>query len=210
VAPRLHRSDARQSFDVTILAGIPVKGFATAKGRLSSVMDSDRRARLAAAIASRAIDAARDAGFDVVVVTGSDDVRAWARDAGTPCIDEPFGGGLDAAAAAITDHGSPWCVIHADLPLLSPSDLMEVAPLLDAGRAVLAPSRDGGTNLFAAAIPIRFSYGPGSFARHLAAAAAASPVVLVSPGLAVEIDTAADLLAASHLDRGAWLTPYLS
>lgn len=195
---------------MTVLVAIPVKGFDIAKRRLASVLDRDRRALLAAEAASRVVAAARGAGFDVTVVTGSDDVRAWASAAGIPWIDEPEGRGLDGAAEFIAARGSPWCVIHADLPLLTSADLRDVPSLIGEGRAVLAPSRDGGTNLLAAPTPIAFSYGPGSFARHLAAAASASPAVLVSPGLAVEIDTAADLLAAARLPAGAWLAPYLA
>jgi 2-phospho-L-lactate/phosphoenolpyruvate guanylyltransferase len=195
---------------MTVLVAIPVKGFHIAKGRLATLLDRERRTLLAAQVASRVAAAAQGAGFDVTVVTGSDDVRAWAFAAGIPWIDEPEGRGLNGAAEVIAALGSPWCVIHADLPLLTSADLSEVSSLVEAGRAVLAPSRDGGTNLLAAPTPIAFSYGPGSFARHLAAAASASPAVLVSPGLAVEIDTAADLLAAARLPAGAWLAPYLA
>jgi 2-phospho-L-lactate/phosphoenolpyruvate guanylyltransferase len=207
---RRPRGDGQKPSTVTVLAGIPVKGFDSAKGRLAGVLDPGHRARLAAEVASRVVAAARGAGFDVAVVTGSDDVRAWAAAAGIPWIDEPRGRGLDGAASVIAGRGSPWCVIHADLPLMTSADLRRVPVLLDEGRAVLAPSRDGGTNLLAASTPIAFSYGPGSFARHLAAAASASPAVLVSPGLAVEIDTAADLTAAARLSAGAWLAPYLA
>jgi hypothetical protein len=55
-----------------------------------------------------------------------------------------------------------------------------------------------------------FSYGPGSFARHLAGLAPARPVVLVTAGLAIELDTIGDLEAAAGLGDGAWLGEYLS
>lgn len=195
---------------MTIFAGIPLRGFDAAKGRLAGSISAAARNRLARETARRVVDAARGARFDVVVVTGSTQVREWAADIGVPHLDDPPAGGLDGAAAAIASAGAPWCVIHGDLPLIEADDLAPVAAGLGEGRAVLAPSRDGGTKLIAALEPIRFAYGPGSFARHLAAASAMRPLVIVRAGLAVEIDTHADLVEASRLPKGSWLAPYLS
>jgi hypothetical protein len=55
-----------------------------------------------------------------------------------------------------------------------------------------------------------FSYGPGSYARHLAALGTRPTVVMVTPGLAIELDTIGDLEAAARLAGGAWLGEYLS
>lgn len=195
---------------VTILAGIPLRGFDTAKGRLAAALSTERRTRLARETARRVVDAAGSAGFEVAVVTASAQVRAWAQAAGHRCLIDPPTGGLDAAAAAIASAGSPWCVIHGDLPLIEAADLGAVAAALAQGRAVLAPSRDGGTNLIAATEPVGLAYGPGSFARHLAATAAMRPLVIISPGLAIEVDTYADLVGAARLPGGSWLIPYLS
>jgi 2-phospho-L-lactate guanylyltransferase (CobY/MobA/RfbA family) len=137
-------------------------------------------------------------------------VREWAADSGVPHLDDPPTGGLDGAAAAVASAGAPWCVIHGDLPLIEAEDLVPVAAGLGDGRAVLAPSRDGGTKLIAAVEPIRFSYGPGSFVRHLAAVSGMRPLVIVRAGLAVEIDTHGDLVEASRLPKGWWLARYLS
>ena len=113
-------------------------------------------------------------------------------------IGEPSNGGLDGAAGAVVAASRrSWAVLHADLPLLRPEDLVAVweadAP------AVLAPSRDGGTSLFCGSGPMRFSYGPGSFPRHLARAPDAA--IVSRPGLALDLDTPADL--ATLLALGA-------
>ena len=79
-----------------------------------------------------------------------------------------------------------WCTV---ISLCSPADLEGVATRVASGTTVLAPSRDGGTNLIAGTGHFAFAYGPGSFVRHIAAAAGAAPLVLIRTGLAVELDT---------------------
>jgi 2-phospho-L-lactate/phosphoenolpyruvate guanylyltransferase len=196
---------------MTVLAGIPLKGFDVAKGRLADHLSPEVRSEVAESTARRVVDAARNAGFRVVVVTASPQVRAWTDAVGVACLDDPPQGGLDAAASVVVDAADgPWCVIHGDLPLVTHADLEPVAGLLAEGRAVLAPSRDGGTNLVAAPVPVSLAYGPGSFARHLAATAALRPAVLVTVGLAVELDTVGDLTAAARLPGGSWLEPFLA
>jgi 2-phospho-L-lactate guanylyltransferase (CobY/MobA/RfbA family) len=73
---------------------------------------------------------------------------------------------------------------------------------------VIAPSHDGGTSLVAGHTRFPFTYGPGSFHRHVAAATAvsASPAaIVVRPGLALDLDTAEDLAVAGTLPAGAWI-----
>ena len=100
--------------------------------------------------------------------------------------------------------------MHGDLPLLGTADVESFLALLDEGTAVLAPSRDGGTNLLAADRPLDFRYGPGSFARHLLSARRLERRVVVTAGTVVELDTPADLYGAAQLAAGAWLTGFLS
>jgi 2-phospho-L-lactate guanylyltransferase len=192
-----------------MLLGIPLKGFDTAKGRLSGHLSGDRRALLARATAERLIAAGRDAGFTVAIATPSEDVRRWAHSHAVDLIAEPPGGGLDGAAAAIAGSGDPWCVVHGDLPLVTANDLTLVRHHLLAEGNVISPSRDGGTNALGGSGAMRFSYGPGSFARHLAVLADRSPVVIVTAGLTIELDTVGDLKAAAGLPAGSWLGEYL-
>ena len=193
-----------------MLAAIPLKGFGSAKTRLGDSMAPRTRARIAAAVADRVVWACSGAGWSVVVVSASPDVVSWCREAAIDVLPDP-GAGLDAAATAAVTHanGRAWVVVHGDLPLVTPADLDGIAGWVAAGSVVLAPSRDGGTNLIAGTGAFRFAYGPGSFARHVSAAATRIPVVLVRTGLAVELDTPADLLAAQRHPAGAWLAAFL-
>ncbi len=193
-----------------MIAAIPLRGFASAKSRLANELHPEVRARLATAIAGRVADACTAAGLRTIVVSSSPDVVAWCADHGRDLVADP-GTGLDgAAAAAIATTSGPWIVVHGDLPLITAADLSGIAELVGDGSVVLAPSRDGGTNLIGASGPFPFAYGPGSFARHIAAAAHRRPVVLIRTGLAVELDTPADLAATRRRVEGRWVADYLS
>ena len=86
--------------------------------------------------------------------------------------------------------------------MVGPEDLAVVFAAADRGPA-LAPSYDGGTNVVAGTTSsFRFHYGPGSFRRHLAAAPTAT--VIVTPGLALDLDAPRDLERARRLG-GAWM-----
>lgn len=172
------------------LLGIPLKGFGAGKSRLSGVLDTDARYRLGRALADHTLSVATSAGVRVVVVTGDAEVAELAASRGAEVIEDP-GGGLDRAAeAAATASEDAWVVLHADLPRLTVADLRTALDALVRG-PVIAPSFDGGTPLIGGRGPMRFSYGPGSFHRHLAAMP--SSTVIVRPGLALDLDTADDL-----------------
>jgi 2-phospho-L-lactate guanylyltransferase len=150
----------------------------------------------------------------VAVVTGDAAVASWAAGLGLEAIPEPPAGGLDgaavAAAAAALERSLGWCVVHGDLPLLTPGDVAAVLDAMAPGAAVLAPSHRGGTNLLAASSSLAFAYGPRSFSRHLAAAAHLERRVVVRLGTALDLDTPADLRAAAALPGGAWLRAFLT
>jgi 2-phospho-L-lactate guanylyltransferase (CobY/MobA/RfbA family) len=90
--------------------------------------------------------------------------------------------------SAISEHALPdWLVTHADMPFVTAHALSSLADAASGSGHALAPGVDGGTNVIAGTGPFRFSYGPGSFHRHLSLVPAA--VVISDPALAVEIDT---------------------
>ncbi len=188
---------------MTVVVAIPVKSFSVAKARLAAVLGAETRAMLGRALADHTVAVTSAAGAEPVVVAGDEEVLAWARRRDVATITSPPG--LDAAArAALRDSGTrPWAVLHADLPLLGPADLVEPFAAVAAGRAVLAPSSDGGTSLLAGAPT--FSYGPGSFHRHLALLRHLDPLVVARPGLLLDLDGPADLAAAVRHPRGRWL-----
>lgn len=195
-----------------LTAVIPIKGFPAAKERLSPGLDPASRAAIAAATAGRVIKTCVDVGYTTIVVTADGDVAALASDLGATPVAES-GTGLDAAAAAgIAVAAGPWLVVHADLPLLDASSLHRARGALEAGRWVIAAARDGGTNLLGGVGAFEFSYGPGSFHRHLGRIAASGnlPLILVDEATALEIDTPRDLAVAAHRPGGGWLLPFLS
>lgn len=174
---------------------VPVKAFSRAKLRLAPVLDLSARRMLVRHMAALVVAAAEP--LPVTVVCDDDEVATWAGEAGASVVWAP-GQGLDGAVgwgvAALADAGFTRVVVaHGDLPLAR--DLSGLA----AGPGVtLVPDRhDRGTNV--AVVPagsgFRFSYGPGSFARHRDEALRLGlPVQVVrEPALAWDVDDPADL-----------------
>ena len=182
---------------------VPIKAFHEAKRRLDHALTAPERADLARAMAERVLDAARP--LPVVVVCDDNDVADWARQRGALVVWEP-GRGLNGAVEAGVDHlrdagVGHVTVSHADLPRAS-----GLAAVGDPGTITLVPDRYGnGTNVIAlpTGTGFRFSYGPGSFARHRTEAERIGlPLrVLDLPDLAWDIDEPADVVPVAA--RGA-------
>lgn len=175
---------------------IPVKAFGQAKGRLHLTMSAHQRSALAHAMAERVVAAAGP--LPVAVVCDDTGVAAWARSLGALVVWEP-GRGLNGAVEAGVDHlvgigVTQVTVAHADLPRAA--DLAQVG---EADGITLVADRFGnGTNVIV--VPgdagFRFSYGPGSFSRHiLEAERLGLPYrILDRPDLAWDIDEPDDLV----------------
>ena len=182
---------------------VPIRSF-HGMTRLAPILDSDARRSLLRTLAGGVVRAGLDAGLDVIVVTSDHEVRAWAESLGVDVREDP-GEGLDTAAGSATSGiEGPWIVAHADLPMVHATALRHVAELARTGRTVLVPSLDGGTTIVGSTGAFPFSYGPGSFHRHLAAAPTA--VVAPSAALSVDVDTSVQLTAL----RGTWNLPSLA
>jgi 2-phospho-L-lactate guanylyltransferase len=146
---------------------VPVKSFSEAKVRLAPAMSAADRAALAQKMASKVVASA--GGLPVAVVCDDPEVAAWARGLGALVIWEP-GRGLNGAVhegvARLSAAGVALVVVAAgDLPLAT--DLRWVTRF--PGVTIVPDRRGDGTNVIS--VPtgggFRFSYGPGSFARHL-------------------------------------------
>jgi 2-phospho-L-lactate/phosphoenolpyruvate guanylyltransferase len=184
---------------------VPLKALAAAKGRLAPELGPLQRRLLAIAMFEDVIAALQAVpGLGVPVVV-SPDREVWRRADALGCrvVEEPPGAGdLNAAlAAAAASQGdrTALLVVAADLPLASAAGL---ALVLEAAAPVaVVPSHDGGgTNVLAWRDPASFapSFGPSSAVRHLAVPGA---VRVDEPGLALDVDTAADLrLVAGRLE----------
>lgn len=197
-----------------IVAAVPVRDFSTAKRRLERALDLDQRSRLAEAMLRDVLAAVRATPIEVVyVVTADPAVGACAGECGAVVLREPEARGhtdavARAQAAALERGAELFVTVPGDVPCVTPA---EVAALVTAARrprsAVFVPSRSGyGTNGVALRPPdvLPLKFGEPSFENHLATARASglSPVVLALPGLALDIDTEADLRALAACERG--------
>lgn len=187
---------------------VPIRAFVDGKSRLAPYLDADDRARLLEAMAERVIAAA--APNHAVVVSSAPEVVAWAGRLGLDTIDDP--GSLDGAAAAGLEYWRTGrveraVVAHADLPLVDSLDALTrpgAAPV-----AVVVPChRDDGTPLLSLPVTLpdgasfSFSYGPGSFARHVAEARRVGLEVVElrdDPRLRQDVDGVEDLEALTEL-----------
>jgi 2-phospho-L-lactate guanylyltransferase len=183
---------------------VPIKAFDEAKGRLGLALTGAERADLARAMAGRVLDASLP--LPVAVVCDDNDVAEWARARGALVIWEPrrgLNGAVESGVDHLRDAGVEHVTVsHADLPMAS--------GLIDVGNApgiTLVPDRfRNGTNVIAlpADAGFRFSYGPGSFARHLAEAERLGlPLrVLDLPDLAWDIDEPGDVVPVTAPGTG--------
>jgi 2-phospho-L-lactate/phosphoenolpyruvate guanylyltransferase len=185
---------------------VPVKALSEAKGRLAPTVGPLQRRLLAIAMFEDVIAALQATrGLEAPVVV-SPDREVWRRADAMGCrvVEEaPGGGDLNrslTAAAGQAGNGSGLLVVAADLPLASAAGLERVLAAAEAPVAVVPSHDGGGTNVLAWRDPASFapSFGPDSAARHLAVPGA---VRVDEPGLALDVDTAADLeLVAGRLD----------
>lgn len=174
---------------------IPVKGFAQAKRRLDTALGDQARRDLVRRMAEQVVAAA--APLAVAVVCDDTEVADWARQLGALVVWEPGRGLNGAVEEGIARLGSMGVesvtVAHADLPRAT--GLGDLPPF--EGITLVPDRRDDGTNVID--LPVgcgfRFSYGPGSFARHRAECQRIGQPsrVLRTPGLTFDVDWPADL-----------------
>ena len=174
---------------------VPVKSFAAAKQRLGSALPDAQRRTLVEKMASRVILAA--APLSVAVVCDDPEVADWARQHGALVVWEPgrgLNGAVEAGVARMANLGVEVAtVVHSDLPF---ADGIGVLEAFD-GVTLVPDRQDNGTNLIRLPVQagFRFSYGPGSFERHLQECARLElPVSVVRrPELAFDVDWPTDL-----------------
>jgi len=206
------------STDAAAWAIVPVKRLGAAKQRLAGILPPEARCRLMLVMLQDVLATlAKVEGLGpILVVTPDAEVAQIAQRHGVRVLPEERDRGHNAAATAgfahALAHGAAAALtLPADAPCVTPD---EVARLLDAAgpgpapRVVLVPSHDrDGTNAVLAAPPDAFpvSFGPGSFARHLAQAGARGLDcrVVELAGLGQDVDEPRDLAALVARKRGA-------
>lgn len=185
-----------------------VKSLSLCKTRLASHLSQQRRIELVSSMLGHVLSVLGGApGVDQVAVVSPERGALPER---VIALDDPGDGlneALTAAALEARRRGAErLVVVHADLPLLQPEEVTALIEASIANGLAIAPDRHGrGTNALCLSWPpaIRFEFGPGSLARHLAQAAACglSPAVIRLPGLAFDLDEPDDLLCWSELSE---------
>lgn len=212
-----------------MLAVVPIKSLSQAKQRLASLLNPQERADLTYAMARDVLKALRATPeiSRIVICTGGANVSNLVREFGADCIAEtdlalPHDAGLNAVVAQLAGRFlsggvRKMLVVHADLPLLQPSDIGYVARALCGADVAIAPdSAREGSNLLAWRLDCGFEpmYGEHSFALHCRQAEARGLDLRVCPQPSArwDIDKPADLLTLTLMrpsDRALFTQEYL-
>ena len=188
---------------------IPVNRLDRSKGRLSDILDPGEREALTLITLQTVLAAVEAAGMEPVVLAADPAVAAHLGQRVLVLTEDPALTGLNPQLeAALQGLAAPAVlVLHADLPLVRPGSLQQLAAAaVEHGTVAIVRSADGGTNAMLLRPPGRFAlaYGRASFDLHVAAANRAGMrlVVVEAPDIALDLDTAADLRALLSTDEG--------
>jgi 2-phospho-L-lactate guanylyltransferase (CobY/MobA/RfbA family) len=120
------------------------------------------------------------------------DVMVAAEEVGRTIVAEGRGQGAAVEKALSGLQETPVLVVNADLPAVTPRDLLALLGSIPPDGIAVAAAADGTTNALGLASPVLFEplYGPGSAKRFLALAA--SRLVEI-PNLADDVDELSDL-----------------
>jgi 2-phospho-L-lactate guanylyltransferase len=210
-------------------AVLPAKDFRHAKERLSPALSPAERQALFAAMLEDVLAAATAAvkgaaGLDgVLVLTREDKAAALAKRYGARVESEPANEGqspaVARAAALLQSEGVNGVVtLPGDTPNLTPDEIAHLLAVHAAAAApalTIVPSHDGrGSNCLCVSPPdlIPFHFGHNSFKPHLAEAEArgVTPAIVEDlPGIALDIDTPADLAKLLETDADTRARAYL-
>ena len=195
------------------LAILPVKSFGAAKQRLADSLGVGSRQALAQAMFTDVLGALRrtEELDEIAVITADRTAESAARGQGVIVLADTVQAGQSHAARIGIEHALAHgfdrvALVPGDTPLLQPADLAGLIARSGPGVSIV-PDRGGtGTNALVLTPPdaIDPSFGPESYARHLALAELASVPVRIDevPALALDVDTPDDLAAlAAQLDQ---------
>jgi 2-phospho-L-lactate guanylyltransferase len=182
---------------------IPVKNLATAKQRLTSVLDQPARTKLAQAMLLDVLQAVAGCAEKRVAIVTTDPHATWLaqRFNFETIADHNISetAAIELATNVCESRGiESTLVIPGDIPLITADELDQIMKSAPAEGSVLVPAADGrGTNAIyrrpAGLFPLRF--GNDSFKPHLETARSTGKpcVVLSLPGIGLDVDNPADL-----------------
>ena len=162
---------------MSLWAIIPVKPLRRGKSRLAGVLTEDERALLNYSMLSNTLKVLAEIP-DVthkLVVSRDPAALALAREFGARTLQEDGNPGLNTALRRATMVAQAYSaggilILPADLPLLTPPDMVEfLAYAVKPPEVIIAPDRRGeGTNALLISPPgiIEYHFGPGSFTKH--------------------------------------------
>ncbi len=195
-----------------IWAVVPVKDTAAAKQRLAPVLPEYLRQALALAMLEDVLAALAEVdGLDGrLLVTTDPAALVLAARYDCACMaegaDDGHTGAVTAAAQRLAREGrGSMLTLPGDIPLVTAAEISRViAAHRPAPSFTIAPSHDErGSNAILMSPPdaVKLRFGEDSFFPHLAAAEARgiAPTVLHLPGIALDIDNAADLAHFARL-----------
>jgi 2-phospho-L-lactate guanylyltransferase len=192
---------------------VPMKSLHEGKSRLAPALDPMRRRAFLERLLLRTLErAAQFPGLErTLLVSGCSETRTRAAEFGAQVLEERacvgLNGALRQAQLAVRRLGaSHMLVVPCDLPLLDAEDLRRLAEAGSAHSVGIAPDRARqGTNglCLEASLEFAFSFGPGSFVRHLehVRQLGMQCVPVESVGLAFDVDLPEDLAHLDELER---------
>lgn len=196
-------------------AVITSKRFTAAKQRMSGGVPEEKRLALVEAMLGdvlEAVAAARLVGT-TIVVTGEPVAESLALGAGAEVIHDPRDAGHSGAAILGMNRAKELgadavVLLPGDCPLLEPRELDGLLTGLPDPFVAVVPDRHGtGTNAIAMRPPgiMEPAFGEGSRDRHVGMARAGGIPHAVEeiPGLALDLDTPADIVALTTRIEGA-------
>lgn len=163
---------------MSLWAIVPVKPLRRGKSRLSSVLSEDERAVLNYTMLGNTLKTLTQVPEvdQILVVSRDPSALALAREYNARTVQEDGNPGLNLALRRATVVAQVYAVqgvliLPADLPLIRPTDIQEfIRRAVKPPVMVIAPDRhEGGTNALLVSPPgfMDYSFGPGSFQRHI-------------------------------------------
>lgn len=203
---------------------VPFKGPVGSKRRLAGLLNEAERARLSVAMLDGVLDAVLASGQvarllvmapEHVSPPGRHDPRLEfvsetlldrVSEADNPAVDGLNRAVTQAQAAARTAGASSLLILPSDLPLIGAEDVDALVAAVEAAPVVISPDRAAeGTNALLVSPPnaIPSNFGVGSFERHqrLSEEAGLRVSVVSRWGLALDLDTPADVLRLLAIDQ---------